>query len=312
MPVAPGPHGNTETYSGTVESADKSLLCFQIGGTISDIYVSEGDRVSRGQLIAKVKTGDYSNAHNIAQAELHEAQDAYARLKKLHDADALPEIKWVEIQDKLKQAENAAEIASRALEDAVLRSPVNGIVSHKLAAVGQSVLAANPIVEIVAVDKLEVTIPVSEDKIGGISEGQKGSVRFSSQNIGPVEGTVTSKSPVADPLTRAYTVKLSIPTADGKILPGMVGDVVMEGSVPSDSLASSSVLLPSQAVLLSSDNRNFVWVVDNGTAQRRFVKADYLSKGGIIIEEGLHKGDSVIVAGMQKVCTGTKVRTIVE
>ena len=83
------------------------------------------------------------------------------------------------------------------------------------------------------------------------------------------------KSVVADPLTRAYTVKIAIPTADGRILPGMVGDVAVASVASADlSATAAEVLLPSQSVLLDSDNRTFVRVVDGGKAARRFVKAD--------------------------------------
>lgn len=90
------------------------MLSFSVPGTITDFYVEEGQRVAKGQVLARVRSDSYVNAGNIADAELAEARDAYARLKKLHDADALPEIKWVEVQNKLKQAENAAEMSRRA------------------------------------------------------------------------------------------------------------------------------------------------------------------------------------------------------
>ena len=86
---------DARTYSGIVESDQKSAVSFSVPGTISHIYVAEGQRVAKGQLLARVESGSLVNANNIAQATLAEARDAYERLKKLHDADALPEIKWV-------------------------------------------------------------------------------------------------------------------------------------------------------------------------------------------------------------------------
>lgn len=300
----------SKSFSGTVESSEKSTVSFSVAGTITEINVKEGQSVAKGQVLARVRSANYVNAGNIAEAELAEARDAYNRLKKLHDANALPEIKWVEVQNKLKQAENAAEMSRRTVSDATLRSPVSGVVSRKIANVGQTVIPAEPVLELVAVSDLEIAISAPESEIGNIMEGEAASVSFSSIGLDSIKGRVSKKSVVADPLTRAYTVKIAIPNPQGKILPGMVGEVVIKNNKGDQAKASSDVLLPSQAVLLDSDNRNFVWIVEKGKAARRFIKADNLSSGGIIVTEGLSSGDSVIVAGMQKVGTGTPVTCV--
>lgn len=295
-------------FSGTVESADASTVSFSVPGTIAKIYVEEGQKVSKGQLLAQVKSESLVNSRNIAQAELEEARDAYQRLKKLHDANALPDIKWVEIQSKLKQAENAAALADRAVGDASVYSPINGYVSQKFANDGQTVVPAEPIVKIVNLNKLQVAIAVPENEISAFVAGTTATVTFGIADSLKVTGKVGQKSVVADPLTRSYTVKFDIDNPGGQILPGMIGSVRVDGvECDSTSVASVEVVLPSQSVLLSADNRRFVWIVKNGKAERKYVTADELSADGVTVKSGLVPGDSVIVAGMQKVSTGTAV-----
>lgn len=309
--VAEQPDMSSTVFSGTVASSSSTTVSFSVAGTITDIFVDEGQKVAKGQILAKVKIGDYVNADNIARAQLAEAKDAYERLKKLHDANALPEIKWVAIQNKLKQAENAAEISSRALDDATLRAPVTGVISKKFADAGQSVVPVEPIVEIVTVDQLTIDIPVSENRIGSIKNGQTAIITFKSLGIDTLQGKVTQKAVIADPLTRSYTVKVSVPQTNGKILPGMVGDVYFPVS-DSDINPRKEIQLPAQAVLLDSDNRNFVWIVKGGKAERRFVQADELARNGVVINEGLMPGDTVIIEGMRKVGTGTEVEVLMK
>lgn len=301
----------SRSYSGTVESADASTVSFSVPGTITKIYVEEGQKVTKGQLLAQIKSESLVNSRNIAQAELEEARDAYQRLKKLHDADALPEIKWVEIQAKLKQAENAAALANRGVSDATLRSPINGYVSQKFANDGQTVVPAEPIVKIVDLNDLQIAISVPENEISAFGPSTKATITFNIDDIPAITGKIGQKSVVADPLTRSYTVKLDISASDGKILPGMIGSVAVEG-LNSDTTATrtSEIILPSQAVLLSSDNHQFVWVVKDGKAMRKFVEANELSADGVTVKSGLTPGDSVIVAGMQKVSTGTDVTAV--
>ena len=309
MQVGPAADFSQKVYSGTVSSSSRSTVSFSVAGTITELYASEGQKVTKGQVLGKVKNGDYQNAYNIAEAQLKEAQDGYNRLKKLHDANALPDVKWVEMEQKLQQAQNSAEIAKRALDDAILRSPVSGTVTRKFANVGQTVMPVEPVYEIISTSDITIDINVSENEIGNFRAGQKAMVQVDALGPGPFEGTVKQKSVVADPLTRSFTVKVAIPNKDGKILPGMIGNVAFEKDLPADTL-SNGFVLPSQAVLLNDDNRWFVWIVKDSVAQRKFVTVDELAAHGVIVKEGLEVGDKVIIEGMQKVGGGTVVITV--
>lgn len=303
-----GATGGVQDYSGTVKASEESTVSFSVPGTITKVYVNEGQKVTKGQLLAQIKSESLVNSRNIAQAELEEARDAYQRLKKLHDADALPDIKWVEIQSKLKQAENAAALADRAVADASIHAPISGYVSQKFASDGQTVIPAQPVVKIVNLNTLQVSIPVPENEIALFGPKTTAVITFDAEGNPEVEGKIGSKGVEADPLTRSYTVKFDIPSSDGRILPGMIGSVSVEGlKNDSSSVMTSEVTLPSQAVLLSSDNHQFVWTVKDGKAVRKDVTADELSASGVVVRSGLVAGDSVIVAGMQKVSTGTTV-----
>lgn len=304
-------NSSSQNYSGTVEAANSSTVSFSVPGTITKVYVEEGQKVAKGQLIAQVKSENLINSRNIAQAELEEARDAYQRLKKLHDANALPDIKWVEIQAKLKQAQNAADLADRAVGDATIHSPISGYVTQKFANDGQTVIPAEPIVKIVSLNNLQVAISVPENEISSFAPSTSATITFDVPENLKVTGKMAHKEVMADPLTRSYTVKFNIDNAGGKILPGMVGSVTIDG-LKNDStiLSHSEITLPSQAVLLSSDNHQFVWIVKDGKALRRDVVADELSVNGVTVKSGLTPGDSVIVAGMQKVSTGSAVSVI--
>ena len=309
MDVSEGMANNSREYSGTVSSAETTTLSFSVPGTITELYGKEGQKVSKGQLLGKVRNGEYLNAYNIAKAQLDEAQDGYDRLKKLHDANALPDVKWVEIQQKLKQAQNMEEMAQRTLDDANLHSPVSGIITQKFADIGQTVIPAQPIYEIISIGDLTINIPVSENEIVNFQLGETAKISFEIESKNIIEGKVTQKSVSADPLTRSYTVKISIPNQDGKILPGMIGKAIFPKS-EADTDGQKAVILPSQAVLLNEDNRWFVWVVNDSVAERRFVTIGELVSNGVEIISGLNPHDSVIVAGMQKVGSGSKVISI--
>lgn len=300
-------------FSGTVMSGEEALVSFSVPGTITSIQVKEGQKVTKGQLLAKVKSESLVEERNIAAAELEQVRDVYTRLKKLHDQNALPDVKWVEVQSKLKQAENAVSLADRAVSDAYLTSPISGYISEKLADEGQSVLPAQPVLKIVNIGDLQIAIYVPEEEINRYDKNTSAEISFDALDGLTVSGQLAAKDIVADPMTRSYKVKFNIPDADGKILPGMIGKVKVAGLDSAKVDRRSDIfVVPSQAVLLSADNRQFVWVVKNGKAARKFVATGKLRTEGVAVDSGLVSGDSLIVAGMQKVSEGTHVAPIIK
>ncbi len=298
--------GNRQ-YSGTVESGEGADMSFSIAGTLKRIYVEPGQKVSKGQLLAEIDAASLQNASQVAEATLSQAQDAYNRLKKLHDANALPDIQWVDVQSKLRQAENAAAIARRAVGNARIYAPVSGIVSEKLAEAGQTVAPAVPVVKIVSIGDVKVSISVPESEIGSLKPGIKANITAKSVESGILEGILTEQGVVANPLSRTYDVKFKVSNASGTLRPGMLCNVTVISPEQKDEVAEK-IVLPANAVLLSSDNRHFVWLAKAGKAERRFVDTGSILPQGVEINNGISFGDSVIVAGMQKVCNGTQIQ----
>ncbi len=307
MAVSTSDVADARTYSGTVECGDGSEVSFSVPGTIKNIYVTPGQKVSKGQLLADLEDGSLVNSANIAEATLAEAKDAYARLKKLHDANALPDIKWTEMQSKLTQAENAAAMARRAVKDARIYAPVSGIIAEKTADVGQTVVPAVPVMKIVALGDVKVSISVPENEIAAMKPGREATVAIDALDGETRQAVLTEQGVVANPLSRAYDVKFRISNADGKLLPGMLCSVKL--APQADVEEQTSIVLPPQAVLLSADNRNFVWLANGGKAQMRYIEQGGITADGIIVSSGVNPGDSVITAGMQKISNGTSIIT---
>ncbi|MCM1451170.1 MAG: efflux RND transporter periplasmic adaptor subunit [Clostridium sp.] len=304
----PSASASADTYSGTIEAFSSTTVSFSVAGTISKICVEEGQRVSKGQLIASVDGASLRNAYDIALAALHEAQDAYGRMKKLHDANALPDMQWVAVQEKLKQAEAAAAIAKTGMNDADIHAPMSGVVAHKLADVGQTVAPGIPVVEIMDVSALKIKISVPEADLANLKEGMSAAITAGGRSYA---GTLAEKAVAANSLSRNYDVKFRISNPDGNLLPGMICSVEVDGASPSSgAVEDAEIVLPPQAVVLDFDNAKYVWVKKNGLAQRVKVDVGGLDSRGIIVTGGLATADSVIVEGQQKLSSGLKVVSV--
>ncbi len=293
------------SYSGTVEEESGTVVSFSAAGTIKTLSVSEGDHVKKGQLLGTLDDGSLRNAYNIAAATLDQAKDAYNRMKQLHDANSLPEIKWVDVKSKLSQAESAEKIARIALDDAKLYAPVSGVVSEKMASVGQTAAPGMPVVKIIDIRAVKVGISIPENEISKFADGSTATITTKASDGKVYSGKLVEKGVAANPLSRSYSVKYHVDNSDGQLLPGMICEVVIDNASTTD-----GVILPVSAVLLAADNSNFVWLDSAGVAKKRMVQPGAMLPEGIMIESGLSAGDKVIVAGMDKVSQGMQVTSI--
>lgn len=293
------------SYSGTVEEGSGTSVSFATAGTIRTLGVSEGDHVRKGQLIGTLDDGSLRNAYDIAKATLEQARDAYNRMKILHESNSLPDIKWVDVQSKLSQAQSAAEIAKIALEDAKLYSPVSGVVAEKMASVGQNVAPGIPVVRIVDINSVKVAISIPENEVSGFADGMKAAITTQANPGAVYTGRLVEKGINANPLSRSYMVKFHVDNPGGKLLPGMICDVTMDKTS-----TAHGMILPVSAVLLAADNSNFVWLDSAGVAVKRVVTVSEMLPEGVVIDSGLSGGEKVIVAGMGKVSKGMKVTSV--
>lgn len=302
MQTATEAGGGTLRYSGTVEEENGATVSFAVPGTVSSVKVGLGDRVSKGQLIATLDPATLRNTYDVAKSTLTQAEDAWNRMKKLHDSGSLPDIKWVEVNSKLEQARSAEQIARKNLGDSRLLAPFSGVVAEKVAEAGQNVVPGMPVVKLVTVGSLKVKVSVPETEVAALRSGQQATVTVPALGDKTFTATVQEKGILANALSRSYDVKLRISGSTSQLMPGMVADVAFEGKA-----AAARCVVPADVVQLDERNRQFVWVADGGVARRRNITVGEFSATGVAIESGLAAGDKIIVEGQHKVSEGTKV-----
>lgn len=295
----------SRVYSGTIEESKSTSVSFPVGGTISTINVSEGQTVQKGQVIATIDATNLRNAYEIARTATAQAQDVYDRMKTLHDANSIPDMKWVEAQNALSSAKSAEAIAKRAMADATLTAPVSGYVQHRYLEPGQTVAPIEPVITIVTLNPVKVNVSIPENEIASIDKGQRADITVGAIGSATFSGAVSEKGIAANPVTRAYDVKIQLPNPNNQLMPGMICDVTFETAAH-----TKAIVLPAPAVILNTDNTNSVWVVVDGKAQRRQVKVEGMTDSGIIVAGGIADGDSVIIEGQQKVSNNTSVKSI--
>ena len=290
----------SNTYPGFLEEGQSVEMAFKYGGTLQQLKVKEGCEVKKGEVLARVSSAQMVSTQRSAQASLEQAQDAYDRLKKVHDNGSLPEIKWREMVATLEKSQSAVDLANATLADNTLKAPFDGVVSSLNAVKGENVAPLKPIMRIINMDGLTVKISVPENEIAKVKVGDTAEVIIPALNDHHYVGKVTEKSMTASLLTHSYPVKVLVDKPDSDLTPGMIGKVVLKADV------SEGIIIPANAVLINQEGK-FVWVVEDGRATRRNITLAGYSGTGVIVREGLQVGDEIIVEGYQKVSEGMRV-----
>lgn len=310
--VNPAGAAASRDYVGTIEASVGSSLSFETAGTITRLYVDEGDAVRQGQVLATIDGASLRDIHEGAIAALDQARDAYKRYGNLHKQGTVPDVKWVEIESKLKQAESAERLARTNLSHAVLRAPFSGTIASRLVENGMNVAPGQPVLKLVQTGNVNVKIAVPENEITQWRVGQQATFTVAALGNQSFTARVSEKGVEADPAAHTYTVKLALANPSGRLMPGMVCRVLMPAAQrqTAEAATGSDILLPPRAVLLDENGHRFVWLAVNGKATLRRVEVGPLCADGILISAGLNDGDRVITEGNQKVSEGMAVKVI--
>jgi RND family efflux transporter MFP subunit len=292
------------SYVGTVEASVAMSLAFSSMGTVEQVYISKGQRVKKGQLLATLNMATAENSYQMMLAKQQQAQDAYDRLVKVHDNGSLPDIKFVEVETGLQQAKSMTAVAKKNLDDCRLYAPRDGVMTNRFVEAGSSVMPGVAAFRIVSVDKVNVKIAVPENEIAKIAEGQTARVEAPALDNAVFTGKVDMKGVTANAISHTYEAKISINNQQTQLIPGMVCKVFL-----ADDAETAKIVVPNRTIQIAADGKKYVWLADGNIARRQFVKIGELNDNGIVVVEGLSAGDKLIVEGFRKVSEGMNIKT---
>ena len=299
--------GTSQSYVGIVEEREGTAVSFTSMGVVRRMLVNEGQVVSRGQLIADMDDTSARNMLAIAESGMTQANDALQRYGMLHDNGSLPEVKWVEIQTKVQQAESQLAIAKKNLADCQLVAPVSGIIGKKNVNVGETAMPSMAVVTILDISSVKVKISVPEAEIKKINSNTPSIIEVEAADK-QVKGGLIEKGVQADALTHTYDVRIQVPNPDRKLLPGMVANVSFGEGGDNDATVESIITLPVTCVQKNAGGDLFVWTIDNeNAAHRTNVTIGNTTGNRVIIASGLNVGQRVITEGYQKLSEGNIV-----
>lgn len=292
------------TFPGEVRARYESRLGFRLGGKIVERRVDVGAAVKRGQVLARLDAQDASL--NAAQAEAARAL-AEAEAKRYRDLRAKNFVSQAVLDAKetaLKTAAAQAGVARNQAGYTTLVADRDGVVTAVEAEAGQVVAAGQTVLRVAEGNEKEVVIAVPEGDVEKVRTAEGFAVVLSSLPGRSWAGRLRELSPSADPATRTFAARISVPEADESVRLGMSARV--EAKV---SRGDTALRLPLSAFFTRNDQAN-VWVVDPATQTVALTKVetDGVAGNEMRVKAGLQSGQLVVTAGASLLEPGQKVR----
>ncbi|MEP7242763.1 MAG: efflux RND transporter periplasmic adaptor subunit [Gammaproteobacteria bacterium] len=321
MLVAGGSSGEAATYTGEIRSRYETDLSFQVGGKLISRTVDVGATVKKGALLAQIEQTDMSlgvdaarSAVNAARAEYDRARADEARFRDLLERGLTTRANYLAQQTAVKTAQSRLEqstadmrLNQQKLGYTTLRADQDGIVTRVMAEVGSVVSAGQRVMTIARPSELEVVFDVADSRIEEIRGAADLQFALLTSPAALYPAHVREISPSADPVTRTYRVKSSIPNPPWNLRLGQTVIVSLPRGV-----ASTNVALPATS-LFQKDNKPAVWVVKKDlTLELRPVQVERYESDRVFLKSGLGQGDRVVTAGVHRLSIGEKIRLLGE
>ena len=297
-PVASDAHTATEEVVGTVRARSRSVLEAKVTGRIETILAAPGRQVAAGEVLATVDAREIAARLDAAVAVREQAvrdRDRFARLVK---SGAVTPAEMEGVESRLRVAAASVTEAETLLAETRVRAPFAGVVTRKLAEVGDLATPGRPLFEVEDPAALRFEADLPEALIDRVQMGQELPVRVGRADAS-VPGVVVEIAPVATAVSRTYLVKLDLPSAPG-LRAGQFGRV----EVPTG--ATSVPHVPAGAVVRRGQ-LEYVQVVTDGRARLRLVRTGKAVGDGLEILSGVEPGEQVVVVDPARVRDGQPV-----
>jgi RND family efflux transporter MFP subunit len=307
----------TLPVSGTLNALRQATVKSKVAAEVRETLAQEGVRVQRGQVIVRLDTADLQARLATQQAAQEEARAKLALAQKNHATNQmLLKQKFISqnafdtaqnsvelAQANAKSADSQLDIARRALDDAVVRAPIDGIISKRFVQPGEKAAPDMPLFSMVDLAQLILEAQVPASEIPRVQVGQEAVFNVDGYQGRNFNGRVTRINPMTEAGTRAMTVYIAVDNVDGALRAGMFakGGITIEKS-------AALPLLP-LAALRTENDAVVVYKIENNKVTSQAVKLGLRNEdeGFAVAAAGLSQGDRVLVVKLDGVKPGGTV-----
>jgi RND family efflux transporter MFP subunit len=292
---------------GSVDTKENILIQPEFSGTLISLTVKAGQRVAKGQILARVDDAGMSQQLASAENQYSLAKTTYERQKNLWDKKIGSEIQFLQAQTQMISAQKAVAQIKAQLSKTIIRAPFTGTIDEVFVEKGQVVSpSAQGLMRIVNLANMYVATTVPESYIGKLKMGDLVDVYLTS--LGKTyKGKVRQVGNFINPNNRSFGIEVSLPNPDNLLRPNQVAKLKI-----TDYTNKNAIVVPTGVIQKDGSGSNYVYVVQEsngktGTAKKVIVEIGKSSENVTEIVSGLSANDIIVVEGVNSISNGMKL-----
>lgn len=295
---------------GSVTTKDLMVIYPQFSGILTNVYVTEGQKVKKGQILARIDDGGLSQqlAQLKIQAEL--SKTTFERQQRLWDQKIGSEMQYLQAKSNYESQNQAIAQLEQQVAKTVVTAPFSGSIDDVMSEQGSVVMPGQTaLMRIVSLKNMYIVTDVPEKYVANIKRNKKVLVDFPILNKQMVS-SIRQVGDYIDPNNRSFKVEISVPNDDSSIKPNLTAKLRIN-----DYSSENALLIPQSVISENALGEQYIYVIkekngDEATAAKTIIKTG-MTQGDIIeVIEGLENGQEIILEGARSVNDGQKVKII--
>lgn len=293
-----------------VQTKENIVLNAEMGGILQQVYVTEGQSVTKGQTLGKIDDGGLSSQLAQMETQAALAKTTYERQQNLWNQKIGSEIQFLQAKTNYNAQLKAVAQMKSQLSKTVIRAPFTGTIDDIVTEKGSVVGPGTPIMRIVSLNNMYLDAEVPEKNINSVKKGSDVIVNF--PVLGETLNTKISQvSNYINPENRSFNIQIAVPNKNGKIKPNLTSKIQIK-----DYSNPKAITVPISIISENAEGEQYLYIADNldkngnAIAKKVIVTTGQSQDGLIEITEGIKDGDKIINEGARSVKDGQKVSII--
>ncbi len=294
---------------GNVTTKNLLTITPEFNGILTNMYVKEGQRVYKGQTLAKIDDGGLSQQLAQYKIQANLAKTTFERQKRLWDQKIGSEIQFLQAKSNYESQQQAINQLQKQINKTTVVAPFSGTIDDIITEKGSVVAAGQtPLMQIVNLDNMYIETDVPENYVADITKGKDVTVEF------PILGKsintkIRQAGDIINPANRTFKVEIDVPNKDKSIKPNLTARLKIN-----DYTNPEAILVPQSIISENAEGEQYVYVVNDkkennqGVVSKVFVKTGRTQGDVIEVLENIESGAELIKEGARSVKDGQTVK----
>ena len=296
---------------GNVKTKQNIVIYPEMAGILQHVYVKEGQKVNKGQLLAKIDDGGLSQQVSQLQIQAALAKTTFERQERLWNQKIGSEIQYLQAKSNYQAQQKVVDQLKIQLGKTNVRAPFSGIIDDVITEQGSVVSPGqSQLIRIVNLNQMYVETNVPESYLLNVTVNKNVLVEF--PILGKtIEAKIRQTGNFINPANRTFKIEIAIPNKDKTIKPNLTAKLKIN-----DYTSKNALLIPQSVISENAKGEQYIYVVKNkkenneGTAERIIIETGKTQGDVIEVLKGIQNGVEIIQEGARSVKDGQTVKII--